>query len=496
MLAAPRKVVEGALKGLASRIHIEKVVDGFRNLVTGVGTGRAKTSYGEYVPDAILDFWTLEGLFESNDLAAVIVSKIVEDALRAPFDLKTHDGSPKDDRDEVEKVLAKWRELACTDRVVEGAIFGRLKGCAGVILGVTGGGALTTPLVDKSVKEIATLIPWDAEDMSEYAWYANGDCELYLWQPPAKGGPTPAPMVVHETRLLKFPGSLTTARGRRRNRGWDHSVLQRVYSALRSFDGMFGSTDAMFADASQRVFKLQGLIQALAEADGTGAADVQTRLQMMDLHASALKAIMLDAGDETGQGQEEYSVVERTTLGTLDGVMNVYLIRLAAAARMPLTVLLGMSPAGMDATGESDMILWYNTVDIYRRRVLEPRMLRLLRMVAQTVGVDASQWEIVWPELARPKPIDVATAEQMNVAAAASLIEAQVLVPEEVALNLRPLARLGISGLVIDVAARKKRLTDALKELEDGELGDEIGVEEPAKMGERKTPAKAAKRQT
>lgn len=513
LLGDPKKKVESALEGLALSKRVRAFTDAFRNVMTGIGTSRSKLAYGEYVPDPILDFYTLESLYESNDLAETIVGKIVEDALRAPFTFKTHDANPDDDRDDVKAVMDRWRQLGGTQHVLTAGQLGRLKGAAGVILAVKGGGALSAPLDDETITELVKLIDWDAEDMTEFSWYPDGSCETYMWNPPPQGGPTPAGVIVHETRLVKFPGAKTTARGRRRSKGWDQSVLQRVVNALRSFDGMFASTDAMFSDASQRIFKLKGLIASLAEADGSGALDVTSRLQMLDMQSSVNKAIMLDAGDETGNGEEDYSVIDRPTLGTLDGVMQVYLIRLAAAARMPLTVLLGMSPAGMDATGESDMILWFNSVDTYRRLVLEERILRLVRIVARSLGIDASTWEIEWPELARPKPLDVRTAEQMNVQSAVQLIEAQVLVPEEVALSLPELARTGISGIVLDVKSRKKRLQDALGELEDGELGlakieaeaEAVAKSKPApagaqagnkpKMSERKTPSKTAKKQ-
>lgn len=485
-------------RGLSAGRALASVVDGFRNHITGIGTARSKVTHGKYDRDALLDWYELESLFESNDLASVVVSKIVEDSLREPFTLNPSDSKPEDDREDIRKVMAAWERLSCGTKVKEGAVFGRLFGGAGLIIVAEGGGPLAEPLDDETVRRVVELIPWDAQDMTQASWYPNGDPETYLWQPAPKQGSTPAPMLVHETRLIKFPGATTTARGRHQNRGWDHSVLQRVYSALKSFDGMFASTDAMFADASQAVFSLQGLIQGLAEADGSGAANIQSRLQLMDLMRSAARAIFLDAGDETGAGKEDFKVIERPTLAQLDGVMGQYLIRLAAAARMPLTVLLGMSPAGMDATGESDMILYYNTVDIYRREVLQPRIMRLIRLLGRQEGVDTSTWELEWPELSRPKPLDVATAEKMRIDNAIALIANQVVLPEEVAMGLSDLARTGVRGLKLDTAAREKAMKLGLEELANRELGEEeepVGQAPAAKSSERKTPSKAAGKQ-
>lgn len=445
------------------------VVDGFQNVLTGVGTSRSKTSAGGYVPDDILTPPELETLFECNDLAAKIVAKPVEDALRDGFSLRRRNAKPGTFTEESTAILDRLKELDLREAVKRGGAFGRLLGGAGSVLGVAGGGALDTPLDDTKVTRVERLLEWTRQEMVATEWELDGTASVYWWSPTPKGGRAIQPMRIHRSRLLVYPGALTTPRSRSHNQYWDLSVLQRVLSALRSFDGMFASTDAMFADASQAVFRLQGLIQGLAEADGEGQQDVQTRLAMMDVLRSTAKAIVLDAGDETGRGAEDFSVVDRATLGTLDKVIGQYYVRLAAAANMPLTVLLGMAPQGMNATGESDMVLYFNTVDAYRRDVLEPRILRVVRMVAQELGdTQPKDWEVVWPELARPKPLDVATAEKMKVDSLVALVGAQVLLPEEIALALS--ASLPNLGIVIDTHPRELALAEAYTEIENREM--------------------------
>lgn len=499
MVPSSSELVKSALQGLAAKVRISKVVDAIQNTVTGIGTSRSKTHMGRYVADPLLTVYELESLFESNDLAAVIVGKIVEDALRAGFHLERKGGSPPKDKERAEKILEAYKVLEAPDLVSKGATWGRLFGDGGLVLGVSGGGTLETPLDDTKVTKVEFLLEWDRQDMTPVKWDSLGDAEVFTWAPPSTGGVSRPAVDIHRSRLLWFSGALTTSRGRTRNQGWNQSVLQRVHNALKSFDQMFASTDAMFADASQAVFKLQGLIQTLAEGSGTGSMDVSARLQLMDLMRSAARAVVLDAGDEQGNGEESFEVVDRTTLGTLDKVIDKYYVRLAASARMPLTVLLGMSPAGMDATGESDMILYFNTVDVYRQSMLQPRIERLVRMVARSVGdQDPDSWTVCWPELARPKPLDVATAENMRITSAVALATAFVVTPEEIALNLPEISTRGIAGLKIDTAPREKALKDAMLEVENRELGveeDPAGVAPTEKKSERKTPSKAAGKQ-
>ncbi len=511
-------IVAAAIKRHGKVARMRETVDAVANLNTGVGTSRDKTRGAYYNDLAPLPPTLLESLFANNDLAYTIVTKPVDDALRAWFSVERAEQASDDEDEQALKLQLEFERLGARQKLKDGVTWGRLFGGGGVVMVVEGAGPPQSPLADEQVKRVAELIPFDRQDMIPRTWYDNGEVETYIWQPHTLGGPTTnPPQVIHESRLLKFGGARTTRRRRAQNQSWSLSVLQRVYEVLASFDQMWGSVDNMFADASQAVFKMQGLIQSLAESDGEGREDVQTRLAFMDMVRSTAKAIMLDAGNrESGEEAESFEVVERATLGTLDGVINTYFIRLATAARMPLTVLLGMAPSGMDATGESDLILYYNNVDILRHDDLEPNFLRLVKLLARGLGdSDVDTWRIKWPELARPKPVDVATQEKMNVDALTAAVTAQILLPEEAALNLRRVAP--SMGLRIDLDSRRTALEAGLAEVEAREVGmaqaeaqatlqteQAIKVEKakpraqaPAsKSSGRATKASAAKRQT
>lgn len=532
------ETVKRAISGLAKRLRAEQVVDSIANYVTGIGTERSKAFYNTYVDEPPLDPMELEALYANNDIAAVIVDQIVDDAMRDGFRVKRANSTPEEDDELSKRIMKRWTQLQLDEgRFKRGAKWGRLFGGGGLILGVKGAGALSSKLDDDKATGIEFIKDVDRQQIMPQSWYADGRVESYLYQPVIVGmsssGQAAMPVVVHESRVMLFPGASTTANRRRENEGWDLSVLQRVMVALKSFDSMWANTDAMFADASQAVFHMQGLISGLAE-DG-GKDDVRTRLQMMDLFRSAAKAVVLDAGDETGAGKEDFKVVDRPTLGGLDGVQQNYMIRLATAARMPLTILLGMAPAGMDATGESDLNIWFGKVDSYRKEVLNSRILRIVKFIAAELEMSTSndaefseaieaaeaenedwEWEISWPELQKASPIDVATMENMRVTSALACVTSMVASPEEVALSMPEIAP--TLGLRLDVASRKAALPDALGEVSNREMGlgkmeaesevqtnsavkaaksKPVAGKAPAgKMSKRKTPAKAAKRQT
>jgi len=481
-------------------VQSKQKMDGLVNTTTGYGTSRAKVNLSKYKDSPLLSPEELEVLFAHNDLAATIVEKPVEDALREGFCLESEDDSDQDweSADEIKKAFDALNGM---EHLKNAVVFGRLFGDAGVIPITIGGGALSQPLDEATVRGVESLIGFDRQDLAPETYYPSGEVETYRWTRPTIGAMQWEPKIVHESRLVFFTGATTTTRRRQRNLGWHLSVLQRVYEALRSFDSAFAACDAMFADASQAVFKLQGLIDNLASSDGEGDYDVETRLRLMDLQRSVSRAIVLDAGDESNAA-ESFEVVDRKSFGTLGPMLEQYYVRLCTAARMPLTVLLGTSPAGQDATGESDLILYFNSVDVMRRSKIEPGLVKLLRLVEKGVSRKAGGWKVRWPKLIQPKPVDVATSEKMQVDSMVALITSQVLVPEEVGLNLERV--IPSMGLRIDRPARIKALREALAELENREMTspseapemEPEGVVPPENSGERKTPAAAAGAQT
>jgi len=214
---------------LRAELKVKSVQDALTNALTGFGTSRSKVTAGEYVADPLLSSYDLEVLFADNDLAHTIVAKPVEDALRGGFRLEREG----DDWEMAEAIQRRMEEIGVPQAMSRGATFGRLFGGAGSVLSVQGAGSLSTPL-DPTAGRLVALTDWDRQDMTPKTYFPNGDVETYTWQRVGNGAQSWQPETVHASRLLTFPGAMTTTRKRQENRGWDLSILQRVYQALKS----------------------------------------------------------------------------------------------------------------------------------------------------------------------------------------------------------------------------------------------------------------------
>ena len=98
--------------------------------------------------------------------------------------------------------------------------------------------------------------------------------------------------------------------------------------------------------------------------------------------------------------------VMHNTQYTFTGLPDVYdrmMMDVAGAARTPVTKLFGRSPAGMNATGESDLNNYYDYIDGLRETELRPIIERLLPIAALSAwGEIPDDLDIVFPLMQTP----------------------------------------------------------------------------------------------
>lgn len=484
-------LLQQAASWIEDRAAAMRVADGLQNIMTGLGTARDKSKYSQYVDQPLLSVFDLESIFKDSGLAKKVVCKLPYDALRGGFKVRRRGASGADAAKEAQLIADRCNELGITRELYRAAWLGRLFGGAGLVLAVEGAGRPDTELDDERITGVDFVRACDRQDFAPAFWRPDGSTERWYWTRVSRGGgPVGIPIVVlHDSRVIWFGGAETTDRARQRNGYWDLSVLQSLFNVLVSYDGYWGSLDAQVADASQAVFHLQGFITALASNSGETGQALRKRLALMDMGRSSSKALVLDAGDKDGNGREEFKVVERPSLASMDKLTGVFLNRFAAEAGYPVSVLFEQAAAGTNATGEADLTLYYANVDAYRHNVLTCPAKELVEMVARDLGLpDPEEIEVCWPELYRPKPLDVASAQKMRADTLVGMVGAGIILEEEAALDAAE-----HMNLDLDREARQKALKAGLKEVEERTVMDpseaELAAKAPAPAaGAAKTP--------
>jgi hypothetical protein len=194
----------------------------------------------------------------------------------------------------------------------------------------------------------------------------------------------------------------------------------------------------MLVDGSQAVFKMGGL----AEMIGAQGEDlVQARLRALDFYRSNVRAIVIDA-----DAREEFGR-QSTSFEQIPNVLDKFMLRLAATVEIPVTILMGQSPAGMNATGESDFRWFYDRIRAQQTTSLSPRVRKLVQIwLATKAGREAlasvklpengpETISIKFPPLWTETPTAQADRELKVAQRDQIYITTQVFTPEEVALT-------------------------------------------------------------
>jgi phage-related protein (TIGR01555 family) len=439
------------------------------NPTAGFAPGRDKAGSWEISPFCPLSPAQLEALFHGTWEAQRIVSALPNHSLRKGFGIKVGEDSEEQARagelvELMSKIDSGKGKRGAISALMFADIWGRLFGGSIIVVGADDRlmrtedpRALAEPLDEGSIEAIRWLRVVDRQFVSFDQLGALDDPEHYLVMVPFQHGNAllHASLQIHSSRVIRFDGAPTTDQQRRRNGGWDNSVLDAVVSTLRAWAGGWASVEEMLYGASVGVFKFQGVAEGMAADNEIGRFGIRGRLAESEQRLSTVKGILLDAEGE------DYDYKNRS-FASIPELLDRAGGRLAAAANMPETILFGRSPAGMNATGEGDLQAWHSEIESHRENALDPRVERLTRlfMLAKDSpfgGTEPERWSIEWPPLKVQSEGEIATTRKSVAETDAIYIDRQVLTSEEVAVN-----RFGAEGYsmetTISVDEREKTI--------------------------------------
>jgi len=379
--------------------------DSWLNVITGLGTSAFdKRTHHQIHGVRRLSPAELDAMYHCDDMAARIVNAVVEHSLMLSYEVSQDDeGRLRDER-------MHWELDA---KVEEAAKWGRLFGGAAIWIGTDAGGRQEEELDLESITPDSVkflMVLEGPNDMAPVTFYRDplhpkfGEPETYSVHRTTAEGITSdgasLGALVHESRFIFFEGADTSWRQRMNNGGWKHSVLQRPYEILRDMDANWKSFSRLMDNASQAVYKIKGLVDMIADGK---ASTMQDRMTIVELARSMARAVVLDAE------LEDFGQIGAQNFTGASEAMEKTFQRLAAAVPMPVTILMGMSPSGLNATGESDMRSWFNTIQTYRRDNLEPQLRKLTKIIAANAGIALTdEPEIDWPSLWQMAPTEEA----------------------------------------------------------------------------------------
>jgi phage-related protein (TIGR01555 family) len=343
--------------------------DGWQNIFTNLGVNNSRTNTTFFQSSLNLPTATLSEIYQSNGIGKRIVNIIVEDALRG-FIL-----SDKLLIEELSRVNAK-------QSIMDAACFGRLYGGAILVAFIDDGLGFEKPINFNKINKLISLkvfdknqIQWNQEDLCKdfYKPY-YGDPEIYTITSPQSNSLIDGQFFkVHRSRCFTFSGDRLVNLAKMQNQGWDASVLQSSYEALRNYGIVVSSSAEIVHDFIQVIMKMQGLDKKLSTEGGD--IEVKGRVDFIDYTRSVSNMILLD-----GDGAEDYEKKASSVAGLAD-LWDRFSETICASTGIPATKLFGRSPGGLNSTGASDIQNWYDIIRSYQTDQLEPAINWLIEIL-------------------------------------------------------------------------------------------------------------------
>jgi phage-related protein (TIGR01555 family) len=209
--------------------------------------------------------------------------------------------------------------------------------------------------------------------------------------------------------------------------GWGATVFEQVKSELHHYSGGQDLAFMALGRLSQGILKLANMNDLLMNDQGEEM--VRKRLHLIDMARHMMNTVAIDTEDDYDQ--------KSMNLSNVDKVIDEFQIAVCAATGIPATLLFGRSPAGQNATGESDFENYYNMVEGIQQHSLRNPLVKLIDVVANCseYGINLpAEWYIrfksLWNESekeeAETKRLK-ADAKRAKAEAINTLVQAQVL---------------------------------------------------------------------
>lgn len=352
--------------------------DSYRNQAARLGYGTPNLLEATEYPLTRLtkNYQLMNSLYRSHWVVRRLIDVVPSDMLKSWIKLESQ--MPPDQIKRFDKVV---RATKLKERLLEGLRWGRLYGgAAGVILIEGQGDMLAEPLdldmvMPGTFKGLLILDRWSGiQPLSTQVVTNLNDPDFGLPESYTISNETLSRGVeVHHSRIVRFPGRDLPYWEKQQEMYWGASEVEHIFDELRKRDNTSWNIASLVFNANLRVMKMKDMEQIFTTLDERAVQDIYSVIQ-------AQNWLMSNTGTQLLGSEDEFQTFQYAFSG-LDKVYENFMMDLAGAAEMPVTKLFGRSPAGMNATGESDMQNYYDSIEEKQETYLRPPIDRLLPII-------------------------------------------------------------------------------------------------------------------
>lgn len=344
---------DGVVTGVDGKSYTK---DSFQNFAANLGYGTANISTGAtygFNPISRVHI-QLEWMYRGSWIVRKIVDVVAEDMTRAKIQV-TSEESP----DDLHQLDQYWNRLMIWQRLCETLKWARLYGgCLAVMM--IDGQRPEDPLQIESIgkdqfKGLLVLDRWmiwaQLDDPVTDFGTDFGQPKFYTTNSDARSIPS---MRIHHSRCIRLDGVELPYWQRLTENGWGLSVIEPLFDRLVAFDSTTQGAAQLVYKAHLRTYYVERLREIIA----TGGKTYQALLQQVNM----IRLMQTNEGMSLFDASDKFEAQTYSFAGLADMLVQ-FSQQLSGAADIPLTRLFGQAPAGLNATGESDMRNYYDMIN-------------------------------------------------------------------------------------------------------------------------------------
>lgn len=418
--------------------------DGWTNFLTGLGQrSRDKKESGVFKMCRTWYQTELDELYRADGMARVIVDSVADEMIRQGWDVEG---------DEKDYISGQMDQLHAYSKLADLIKWARLYGGGIIVLGIDDGQELIEPVNINAIRRIKWMHSFDRYQASSANGMFEGDLnspnygfpDVYLVTDSRTGNV----FYVHHSRVLRMDWQILPPRFQNWNDGWGDPIFASIYDELRNYATLYSNMATMSYDFVTKILKVENLAEAVAS---DGCNTLNQRINILNMAMGITNTAIID----TAESLEKHS----TQLTGLAEMVDRFMLALSAVSGIPVSLLFGRSPAGLNATGESDVRNFYDRIKQYQEAKLKPILERLISYLylckeSPNGGIEPDHWSIQFVPLWQNTQEQEAIIRRTVAEADAIYLDRGVLDPKEVAIS-----RFGgdsySMNTVIDVEARE-----------------------------------------
>lgn len=385
-----KEVIKDKLNKEADVLRKIYTTDAFQNQMARLGFGQPNLANGAEYPITRLsqNYNLFTSLYRSSWIARKIIDVFPSDMLKNWIKI-TSNIEPT----QIKKIESTIRKTGTKRKLKEGLKWARLYGGAAGLILIDGQDDLSEPLdydliMPGSYKGLLVFDRWNGiypdieleDDINDTEF---GLPKYYNISLSSKNTGL-SNMIdslkdvakVHHSRIIRFEGRDLPEWERQGETYWGESELEIVLEELKKRDNTSFNIASLTFLANIRVLKMADLGQLLGAGSQQAKENLYSVIEAQNHLMSNMGIYVMDKDDDFSTEQYSFS--------GLSDIYESFMLDIAGACEMPVTKLFGRNPAGFNATGESDLTQYCDTVEEKQETYLMPIIDKLLPIICMS----------------------------------------------------------------------------------------------------------------